>query len=146
VEIWLPVAEDDVAVADPVAHPTAPLAAPTVRPLVILAVDDDGLVLMNTAAMLEDLGHRVIDVGSGAEALAALDAEPGIDLVVSDQAMPGMTGVQLAAAIRARRPEMPIILATGYAELPGGEGAALPRLAKPFTQAQLAQALEAVAA
>jgi PAS domain S-box-containing protein len=111
------------------------------RPLRILAVDDDSLVLMNTVLMLEDLGHQVIDATSGADALAILAVEP-VDLVISDHAMPLMTGAQLAEAIRCKWPEMPIILATGYADIPPGGGLTdLPRLGKPFSQAQLAEAI-----
>ncbi|MBV9997280.1 MAG: response regulator [Caulobacteraceae bacterium] len=116
----------------------------TGRRLVVLAVDDDGLVLMNTAAMLEDLGHAVIEAGSGAEALQILEADRPIDLLISDQAMPGMTGAELAAAAKAKRPQMPVILATGYADLPPGADPSLVRLAKPFNQKALAEAVAAV--
>jgi CheY-like chemotaxis protein len=97
---------------------------------------------MGTAAMLEDLGHTVREANSGEEALKILAQGTKIDLVVTDQAMPRMTGVQLAEAIIAHRPDLPIILATGYAEIPAGLGATLPRLSKPFTQEQLAKALK----
>jgi CheY-like chemotaxis protein len=60
------------------------------------------------------------------------------DLVITDHAMPGMTGIGLALTLRARDPELPILLATGYAELHGALPIELPRLAKPFTQEQLA--------
>jgi CheY-like chemotaxis protein len=104
-------------------------------------VDDDALVLMNTSAMLEDLGHTVFEASSGKEALEILRREPDVDLVITDQAMPNMTGTQLAEAIRADWPHLPIIMATGYAELPKGADARLPRLAKPFTQEVIAQAV-----
>jgi FixJ family two-component response regulator len=55
-----------------------------------------------------------------------------------------MTGVQLAETIQKNNPQMPIILATGYAEIPAGVGSKLPRLSKPFSQAQLAEAISAV--
>jgi CheY-like chemotaxis protein len=71
------------------------LTLPT-RPLVILAVDDDELVLTNTAAMLEDLGHAVIHARSGPEALAIVESGRPLDAVITDQAMPQMTGMQLA--------------------------------------------------
>jgi len=58
--------------------------------------------------------------------------------------MPGMTGIELARAIRADWPDTPIILATGYAELPDGIRSDLPRLGKPFTQDQLSEALSQV--
>ena len=82
------------------------------------------------------------EANSGQEALKILAQGTKIDLVVTDQAMPRMTGVQLAEAILAGRPDLPIILATGYAELPVGLGSTLPRLSKPFTQEQLANALK----
>jgi PAS domain S-box-containing protein len=117
----------------------------TPRQLCILAVDDDNLVLANITAMLEDLGHRVIAVGSGARAIEAIEATPAIDVVLTDQAMPVMSGTQLIEALRARRPALPVILATGYAELPHGVSASIGRLAKPFTQRALAAALAATA-
>ncbi|MBX5155819.1 PAS domain S-box protein [Rhizobium sp. NZLR8] len=115
------------------------------RRLRIVAVDDDGLVLMNTTLMLEDLGHTVFEAMAGPDALEILRRQP-VDLVICDHAMPRMTGAELAEAIREEWPEMPIILATGYAELPEGTGIAnLPRLGKPFSQTQLADAISRVA-
>ena len=139
-ELWLPAteAEDEPKSAEA----PLPTAASGPQELVVLAVDDDVLVRMGTAAMLEDLGHTVREANSGEEALKILAQGTKIDLVVTDQAMPRMTGVQLAEAILADRPDLPIILATGYAELPAGLGSTLPRLSKPFTQEQLANALK----
>jgi CheY-like chemotaxis protein len=141
VELWLPVAE--AGATPPVAGPVR--APPTARPMRVLAVDDDALVLMNTAAMLEDLGHTVLQAETGDEALAVLRREPAIDLVITDQAMPGMTGAQFAEAAAAERPELPVLLATGYAELPPGTATGLRRLAKPFSQADLAHAINEIA-
>jgi len=107
-------------------------------------VDDDELVLMNTAAMLEDLGHTVLQAESGQQALEVLGAADRVDLIVTDQAMPKMTGAALAETVRAGWPDMPIILATGFAELAPGLAADLPRLAKPFGQEQLARAINSV--
>jgi CheY-like chemotaxis protein len=70
-----------------------------------------------------------------------VDTGARIDLVLSDQAMPGMTGAELHDAIRARRPHLPFVLATGFAELPASIGNRLRRLAKPFTQRELANAI-----
>jgi PAS domain S-box-containing protein len=137
--LWLPVAGD---VATPTAKPTVESAPAESRPLVIVAVDDDPLVLMNTTAMLEDLGHTVIDALSGREALDKLSNAPLVDLVITDHAMPAMTGSQLAQEIRARWPLVPVVLATGYAELPPGGNEDLPKLSKPFSQADLARVLE----
>jgi PAS domain S-box-containing protein len=137
-EIWLPVAkltkpaEEERFVRD---------GAPRTRPLVVLAVDDDSLVLMNTTVMLQDMGHTVFEATSGNQALDILRRERSVDLVITDHAMPKMTGVQLAAAIKAERPGIPIILATGYAELPPGVETELPKLGKPFRQHELMQAV-----
>src|SRR6185503_13666242 len=117
-EIWLPVAEN-------VDNDRPKEAAPNLRhaqpepELVILAVDDDELVLSNTVAMLEELGHRPLAALSAAEALVILRSEPHVDLVMTDQAMPGMTGVELATAIRTEWPDIPVVIATGFAELSG---------------------------
>jgi CheY-like chemotaxis protein len=80
-------------------------------------------------------------VTSGKAALAVLESGQHIDLVISDHAMPGMTGSQLAMAIHMMWPDLPVILATGYAELPRGGAVDLPRLSKPFSQKELAQAV-----
>jgi CheY-like chemotaxis protein len=95
--------------------------------------------------MLEDLGHTVTEAGSAAEALTILQAgRLGLDAVITDQAMPGMRGTELAAELAQKYPGLPVILATGYAELPNGENPGLPRLAKPFRQEDLAQVLDRV--
>jgi PAS domain S-box-containing protein len=109
--------------------------------LVILAVDDDALVLFNTVAMLEDLGHTALEATSAKAALETIRREGRIDLVITDQAMPNMSGSDLAAAIRSERPELPIILATGFAELPPDADKTLPTLSKPFRQHQLADVI-----
>jgi CheY-like chemotaxis protein len=138
VELWLPVATDDS--ARPASQmPIVPVAS--ARQLMILAVDDDELVLINTVAMLEDLGHTVFQASNGEEALKVLAEAKPFDLLITDHAMPNMTGAQLARKVVAEQPGLPIILATGFAELPSGEGAGLTRLEKPFGQAQLAEAI-----
>jgi PAS domain S-box-containing protein len=119
---------------------------PPARRLRVLVVDDDALVLMGTATMAEDLGHEVIEASSAGEALDRFERDPAIDVVVTDQAMPGTTGLQLAEAIRARRPHTPVILASGYADLPQGAGSLVAaRLAKPFGPDELAAAFARVA-
>ena len=112
---------------------------------VVLAVDDDALVLFNTTAMLEDLGHTFVAANSGVEALEILRKQK-IDLVITDQAMPRMSGVQLIEAIKQEWPDMPVILATGYAELPAGAKTDAPRLNKPFSEAELAGAIAKIGA
>ncbi|WP_207284337.1 PAS domain-containing sensor histidine kinase [Pseudomonas sp. FW300-N2A2] len=133
-ELWIPVATQGS-----IAKPAQEEAAPPVPRLCVLVVDDDSLVLTSTCLLLEDLGHQVISAVSGAQALTVLDSEQVIDLVITDMAMPQMNGAQLAQAIRSIRPDLPIILATGYAERLEGFATKLPRLSKPFTQLNLVE-------
>jgi PAS domain S-box-containing protein len=135
-ELWLPVATGDSPV-----KPVAEAPAVTGPGLSVLVVDDDSLVLTSTCLLLEDLGHRVISASCGARALELFNSEPQIDLVITDMAMPQMSGAQLANAIRILRPDVPIILATGYAERLEGFAAHLPRLPKPFTQLNLVEVI-----
>ncbi|NKM24223.1 hybrid sensor histidine kinase/response regulator [Rhizobium laguerreae] len=142
-ELWFPVVSVEQATEAATDRPQQEENAP--RRLRIVAVDDDGLVLMNTTLMLEDLGHTVFEAMAGPEALDILRKQQ-VDLVICDHAMPRMTGAQLAQAIRSEWPDIPIILATGYAEIPqGADIVDLPRLGKPFSQAQLAEAISRVA-
>ena len=143
-EVWLPLAERGPQSISSTARVDRGEPDDGGPSLTILAVDDDSLVLMNTVAMLEDIGHRVLSASSGAQALAMAEREP-IDLVITDYAMPTMNGVQLLEALRTRNPDLPALLATGYAELPTGVGGDLPRLAKPFLQDDLRRALRALA-
>jgi CheY-like chemotaxis protein len=106
----------------------------------VLAVDDDALVLMNTVAMLEELGHEVVEAHSGREALEALERQE-VDLLITDQGMPKMTGAELAQKVQAAWPHIPILVATGYAELSDSTARDLPRLSKPFSQQDLAAAI-----
>ncbi|HEX3675096.1 MAG TPA: PAS domain S-box protein [Rhizomicrobium sp.] len=137
-EIWLKAAEYGAEAEVETSRPAEDKGPD--RALRVLAVDDDSLVLFNTTAMLEDLGHTVFEAYSGAGALEILRREP-VDLVITDQAMPGMTGMQLIDAIKAEWPEISVVLATGYAELPGGVEAKVPKLGKPFSEKDLAAIL-----
>jgi CheY-like chemotaxis protein len=94
--------------------------------------------------MLEELGHNVFDAASGRAALAVFERQP-IDLLITDQGMPGMTGVQLAQLVQEKWPQTQIVVATGYAELPEGSPP-FPRLSKPFLEAELAAAIAAIPA
>lgn len=144
VEIWLPVASA-VAARDQTAVDSGRSDDVQTRgSLCVLAVDDDSLVLANVVAMLEDLGHEVIAASSAFKALNEFEANPGIDVLISDQVMPVMTGLQLIEALTAKRPTLPVILASGYAEFPVGVDASITRLAKPFTQQDLKVALNSI--
>lgn len=138
-ELWLPVAAEQVVVKPPEVDKPADATGAT-----LLLVDDDFLINLSTKALLEDLGHTVIAANSGARALEVLRSEKPIDLMITDYAMPGMTGVQLAEAARGLRPGLPILLATGYADLPVGAAHDLPRLSKPYHQKQLAEQITAL--
>jgi CheY-like chemotaxis protein len=143
-ELWLPVA---VATAEPVPVETIePIVDVADRKVSVLAVDDDALVLMNTVIMLEDLGHSVVQAQSAEEALSMLGRGPLPDVLITDHAMPHMTGAELAQEVDLRYPDIEIIVASGYAELPQNPGKAVQRLQKPFSQKQLSDAVAAAAA
>jgi CheY-like chemotaxis protein len=100
-------------------------------------------VLTGTAALIEDLGHVAIEVASASEALAFLASGETVDIIVTDHAMPNMTGLQLAHCIREKYPGMPIVLATGYAELPADPAQfGIVKLSKPCSQAEIAGAIQ----
>ena len=141
VSLWFP-AEPEAETVGAVAPPaTVNGAAERFR---ILVVDDEALIGHVTASMLEDLGHEAQWVPSGAEALEVLTGDPGIDVVITDHAMPGMTGGALAEAIHRVRPDLPIILATGFADVPGSFAGSLPRLSKPYGPEEITRALAAL--
>jgi signal transduction histidine kinase len=132
--LWLPIATK-------AALPSGDLpnvVAQASRRARILFVDDDLLIAGSTVALLEDLGHEVTEAHSAREALQLLEAGLDTDLLITDHAMPGMTGSDLAFEVRRQRPRLPVLLATGFAELGGDKMVDIPRLGKPYTQAQLA--------
>ncbi len=142
-EIYLPESEHPAATMDEAVPDASPTGMARDR-LRILVVDDDLLVRSNVTDQLEELGHVVVQVGSGPEGLAAFQADPGFDVILTDHAMPYMTGLQFAALVREIVPLQPIILASGYAEIPEGTKLNLPRLRKPYSQAALARMLAEV--
>ncbi|OAS23030.1 hybrid sensor histidine kinase/response regulator [Methylobacterium platani] len=141
VELWLPLS--DAAPDQPETGVEAPDAPPARR--TALLVDDEDLVRMSTADMLEDLGYTVIEAGSGEEAMRLVARGEPFDLLVTDHLMPGITGTDLARALRTARPGVPVLLVSGYAESEG-VAADLPRLVKPFRKADLAASLAQLAA
>jgi signal transduction histidine kinase len=138
VELWFPVAEHSTQRARPEAESEPDEPLPRYH---VLVVDDEPLVALLTASMLEDLGHVSEVVASGMTALNALRSDKTIDAVITDYAMPDMTGAELAVQIRRLRPDMPVILATGYADFPNSNVQGLPRLSKPFGARELASIL-----
>ena len=137
VDLWLPTAAEAAA---PAADPRSTGQARSLRPMSILLVDDEPLVRGATAEMLRDLGHEVVEASSGPDALDKLSTLTP-DIVVTDYKMPRMDGGELAAQARRLRPDLPVLLITGYT------GAAevtpdLPRLDKPFRRSDLIDAID----
>jgi signal transduction histidine kinase len=133
--LWLPVATEAALVASGTTSHAVTQGSARAK---ILFVDDDLLIAGSTVALLEDLGHEVTEVHSAEAALRLLDEGLPADLLITDHAMPGMTGAELAREVRQQRPELPILLATGFAEFKGVEVSDVARLAKPYTQAEMA--------
>ena len=136
-ELWLPQADAGAAVA----APAQDMTPAQTRRLHVLLVDDDGLVLMGTQAMLERMGHQVTASRCGAHALELLRRDAGFDLLITDYAMPEMNGTQLASGARQIKPALPVLLVTGYAELPETEDQGMTGLSKPFDPVQFSRAI-----
>ncbi|MBC9180190.1 response regulator [Roseomonas ludipueritiae] len=109
----------------------------------VLLVDDDPQVRVAAADMLREMGHTVTVLENGREALRWLAGDARVDLMLADFAMPGMTGAELAARARALRPELRVLLATGYADKDGATAGDLAAavLRKPFSLAELRKAV-----
>lgn len=135
-ELWLPVSKTGVNLTEDSTREFADAPRST-----ILVVDDDALIAMSTVDMLEDLGHTVLEANSGQKALEILQSGIQVDAILTDHAMPGMTGLELATRARELRPGIPILLTTGYADLPAGVASELPRLGKPYQQHDLSEKL-----
>ena len=140
VELWLPVSfsplEDE--------GDTRPAAAPVASRGCVLLVDDEELVRMSTADMLADLGYDVVEANSAEQALQLIADGAAPDLIVTDHLMPGMSGADLARRVRVERPDLPILIVSGYAETEG-ISPDLPRLTKPFRNAELALSIAGLA-
>jgi signal transduction histidine kinase/ActR/RegA family two-component response regulator len=143
VELWLPRANCAPATVVRSTESTTQ-SRPATTPCRVLIVDDDTLVMTGTSAMVLDLGHTPVEAHSAAEALDLLGSGLKVDVVLTDHVMPIMTGLQLAGCIQEKFPGLPIILATGYAELPVDPlSLGIARLAKPCTQHEIAVAIHA---
>jgi signal transduction histidine kinase len=141
-ELFLPVSREQSASSDGVSS-DGPLAAE--KALSILVVDDEELVRRATAEMLRTLGHEVREADGGAEALKILRIEQEIAVVVTDYKMPRMDGAELARLIREMRPDMPMLLISGYTGTADPIDG-LPRLNKPFGLAELARSIRDLSA
>jgi PAS domain S-box-containing protein len=144
-ELWLPRAPEGLAAADwPISE--EPRSGP-MRPLRVLLVDDHAEVRRTTRAVLENLGHTVVEAANGAEALEALKSRAcDFGLMISDYAMPHVSGTEFLRAARELCPDVPALIITGYAEtnaisdLPPS----VEVLLKPFTATQLETVLQQV--
>jgi CheY-like chemotaxis protein/two-component sensor histidine kinase len=96
--------------------PSPVLVSGAAPPLRILLVDDEAEVRHALAEMLSAQGHAVVTAASGDEAMARVEADPAFELVLTDLVMPGMTGRDLATAVKARRPRLPVGIITGWGE------------------------------
>ncbi|WP_198350911.1 PAS domain-containing hybrid sensor histidine kinase/response regulator [Flavisphingomonas formosensis] len=137
IELWLPTTSEPILVT------TVDDNAIPERWGMALVVDDEDLVRVATADMLAELGFDVVEAASGMEALAMLDRYPDIDLLVTDHLMPEMTGTELAAVASVRRPDLRVLVVSGYSDAIG-ISPGLARLEKPFRQTDLAQSLAAI--
>jgi len=137
VDLYLPVAVGGIE-AQP--KSAAEPASAILGKLSVLLVDDEEIVRTATAEMIRDLGHSVHEASGGLEALARLDNGLQVDAVITDYMMPGMDGGAFARQLAKKRPEVPVLLITGYTG-PTDNVLHLPRLAKPFGQAAIAAAL-----
>jgi nitrogen-specific signal transduction histidine kinase/CheY-like chemotaxis protein len=136
VALWLP--ESEIGPTCSVAGGTAQSARKASG--TALLVDDEEPVRMTAAEMLSEFGYQVIEASSAEEAKRLIEDGRHFDLLVTDHLMPGMTGTDLARSVQAKRPGMPVLIISGYAELEGIE-ADLPRLTKPFRREELAASL-----
>jgi len=137
--LWLPVTDGREDVEAAILTPAEAAHSGTV-----LLVDDEPLVRASTAHMLSELGYRVVEAVSADEALVLLDGAD-FDLLVTDHLMPGMSGADLTHEVRIRRPTLPVLIISGYAE-EDGIAPELPRLTKPFRQLELAAKIAALIA
>lgn len=124
-----------------------PITAPAFPPRKILVVDDEPFVCDAVKMMLNFDGHEVDVAASGQEALALFDQHK-YDLVITDFSMPSMKGDELAAAIKARAPQQPVVLITAYAEMLQSSGHPLKGvdlvISKPFLLENLREAIAKV--
>jgi signal transduction histidine kinase len=148
VTLYLPAATAEAANEPAATEPTPPLELPFARGMAVLLVEDDPDVRTVTESLLAEIGCRVLVAHDGPSALALLESGEPIQLMLSDVIMPGgMSGVDLAHASSRLRPDLPILLATGYAagRLPDlTTDDAWPVLRKPFRMEELALAVHKV--
>jgi signal transduction histidine kinase/ActR/RegA family two-component response regulator len=136
VHIYLPRAQAELATRATV--PARPSAAEVARGSTILLIDDDNAVREVTRAILHELGYKVLEAGSGGAALDLIEREPKIDLMIADFAMPGMNGAEVARLAQAKRPTLPVLFVTGFADRTALAGIGEAQIiSKPFMDDEL---------
>ncbi|MFD1611806.1 ATP-binding protein [Sphingomonas tabacisoli] len=134
VHLWFPAAE--ASRPDPKLQPKPAESSRSAG--TALLVDDEPLVRMSVAAMLDSLGYTVTEAESAPEALRLIESAKDFDVIVTDHLMPGMTGTELAAEVKRGRPDQRVVIISGYSDL-DEIAPDFPRLAKPFKEDELAQ-------
>ncbi len=133
VTLYIPRGNSVVSIPDIPVTPNEPAN----QQLCVLVVEDNDLVRMLTVEVLEEIGYQVLQAEDAEEALPILQGDTAIDLLLTDVGLPGMNGEELAAAARQARPELPILFATGFAEIVHIDGSELATrmsmIAKPFS-------------
>ena len=126
----------------PATTPEEEMVIPSRTGLTVLLVEDNAHVLAFAEHLLGELQHHVVSADSGDRALALIDDQP-IDLLLTDVVMPGMSGIELAHAVRRRHPAVPVVLASGYSdEILQGSGDDFEILRKPFDSGSVSRAIE----
>lgn len=141
VELWLPIADAAVQIAQRLATVEPPTGAAGD----VLLVDDEELVRASTADMLHELGFKVTEAGSAEDAVRMLQDGFCPDLLVTDHLMPGKSGTQLIQEAQSMCPEIRVLIVSGYAD-DSGLALDIPRLVKPFRRADLAESVSSVMA
>jgi signal transduction histidine kinase len=140
VEIYLPRANSEASRVEDGESPV--VSAPMTRGQVILVVDDDPDVREVTVAMLSSSGYRVIEAGSGPAALEVLGSRAHVDLMIADIAMPDINGIETARRARHLRPDLPVLLSSGYVDVAQFVGSEIDRdhiIGKPYRPGRFAQ-------
>ena len=144
-ELWLPRAPEGATIAEPPARERK--RSRSARKLAVLLVDDHAQVRSTTAALLEDLGHTVVEASDGAQAIRVLEEQDcAFDVMISDYAMPNLSGTEFLRVAHRMCPDVPALIITGYADSEAiqdrPEGVEI--LQKPFTPADLESAIEGI--
>jgi signal transduction histidine kinase/ActR/RegA family two-component response regulator len=141
VSVFLPRAMEDTRPARPAGGASG---GAITRGAQLLLVDDDEAVRATTTLVLDAIGYRILEASSAAAAIALVEQTPDIDVVLTDVAMPGMNGAELAGRLRRLRPDLPVVFVSGYADpaAVAGHPELRPLVRKPFRATDLAAAIE----